>query len=345
MKILSIEHELPAHRLTNDWVLEQVRAHNRDTLTPAELGLAESRLARFFASAGTETRHALAEGESALALCVTAGKRALHAADVAPGDVDLLLYVGVCRGWTEPGMANVVQAELGLVNATCFDVVDACASWLRALQIVHTYLRAGVYRRALIVNCECAFVPYRDWQLASVDELDYRAAGWTAGEATTATVVSDDTPGDDYYFTFKNFGEHYALCMFPLAMAPQFGTAAIDARHAPMRFFAQSNELLKVTTRKVIETYESDGELRSRRHDIGFGHEASTKANLLIARHLGLPYERYVSTHARFGNTVSASVPLGMSVALQEGRLSRGDRVLVLVGASGITVGLASFTY
>ena len=65
----------------------------------------------------------------------------------------------------------------------------------------------------------------------------------------------------------------------------------------------------------------------------------------MIASKLGLPYERYVSTHADFGNTVSATVPLGMSVALSDGRLKRGERVLVMIGASGVTVGLASFTF
>jgi 3-oxoacyl-[acyl-carrier-protein] synthase III len=343
MKLLAIEHRLPARRITNEWVLAQVRAHNRDTLSATDLALVETRLRRFLASAGTVIRHVLEPHESALDLCLEAGRAALAAASVDPKEIDFVLYAGVCRGWLEPAMGTVVQAELGLVNATCFDIVDACASWLRALQVAHLYLRSGIHRRGLIVNCECALVPYRDWRLADVAELDYRAAGWTAGEAATATVVSDDVADDDFYFTFKSFGEHYALCMFPLEMAPQFGTAAVDARHAPMRFYAQSHELLTITARKVIETFEADDELRARRHDVGFGHEASAKASQLIARHL--PYVRYVSTHARFGNTVSATVPLGMSVALQEDRLHRGDRVLVLVGASGVTVGLASFTF
>jgi 3-oxoacyl-[acyl-carrier-protein] synthase III len=344
MKILSIEHALPARRITNDWVLEQVRIHNRETLSPSELELVEARLTRFLASAGTEVRYAVEKDERALDLCLNAGRAALATAGVGPNEIDFVLYVGVCRGWTEPAMANVVKPSSASATPPA-SIVDACASWLRALHVAHAYLRGGIYRRGLIVNCECAFVPYQDWTLATVDELDYRAAGWTAGEAATATVVSDDITDDDFYFTFKNFGEHYALCMFPLAMAPQFGTDAVDERHAPMRFFAQSHELLGVTSRKVIETYKADPVLQHRQHDIGFGHEASKKAVQLIARQLGLPYDHYVSTHARFGNTVSASVPLGMSIASKEGRLHRGDRVLVLVGASGITVGLASFTF
>ncbi|MEO6027312.1 MAG: hypothetical protein ABIR79_10650 [Candidatus Binatia bacterium] len=146
MKILSIEHALPARRLTNAWVRERVQASNRDTLSPDDLALVDAKLMRFFASAGTEIRYAVDEHESAPDLCLSAGRAALDTAGMAPADVELLLYVGVCRGWIEPAMANVVESELGLVNATCFDVVDACASWLRAMQIAHRYLCSGVVK-------------------------------------------------------------------------------------------------------------------------------------------------------------------------------------------------------
>jgi 3-oxoacyl-[acyl-carrier-protein] synthase III len=345
VKILTIRHAIPSRRITNDWVLGKLREHNAARFPPDQWALAEARVLRFLDGAGTQVRYALDDGERAIDFALDAGRRALSDAGLSPGDLDFLLYVGVCRGWTEPAMANVVQAELGLTNATCFDVVDACASWLRGLQIAHTYLRSGIYRCGMIVNCECSFVPYRDWDLASLEEIEYRAAGWTAGEAATATIVNDDNPNDDFHFVFKNFGEHYGLCMFPLAMVGDYVTGPLDERHVPMRFFASSRELFALTTKKVIETYEADPILRNGRYDIGFGHEASARIAEIIARKLGLPAEGYVRTHAQYGNTVSASVPLGMSLALQEKRLQRGHRVLVVVGASGITVGIASFAF
>ena len=85
-----------------------------------------------------------------------------------------------------------------------------------------------------------------------------------------------------------------------------------------MRLFSLSSELLTATSRRLIETFSMDPRLRTGEYDIGFGHEASVKVNRMIAKQLRLPYERYVSTHAQFGNTVSATVPLGFSVALAD---------------------------
>jgi 3-oxoacyl-[acyl-carrier-protein] synthase III len=303
------------------------------------------RAARFLENAGTVDRYGLAEGERAIDFTMAAGRKALSDTGLRPGDLDFLIYVGVGRGWTEPAMANAVQAELGLVNATCFDVVDACASWLRGLQIAHSFVRGGTYRRGMIVNCECGFVPYHDWRLKDLDELDYRVAGWTAGEAATATIVTEDNVEDDFHFVFKNFGEYFRLCMFPLSVVAEYLPGEPDDRYEPMRFFALPRELFSKTVKKVVEVFSADPVLRSGRYDVGFGHEASAKIAEVIARQLGMPYKGYFPTYARYGNTVSATVPLGMSLALQEKKLKRGDKVLVIVGASGITVGLASFTF
>lgn len=345
MKILAVKHAIPGLAISNEFVLEAVRAANRDRFSREELETIERRLLRFLEAAGTRVRYRLAPGETAIEFALEAGRTALQDARVRPESVDLLLYAGVNRGWVEPATANVIQHELGLVNATCFDVVDACASWLRALQVAHTYLRAGVYRSAMIVNCECGTPTYRDWKLHSLDDLEHRAGEWTIGEASTATVLTADAQDDDYYFVFRNYGAGVTLCMYPLPDVGDFLVGAPDARLTPLRFFALSSELLSSVSQRVADVFLADPQLAGRSYDIGFGHEASTRINRLLAKRLGLPYERYVSTHERYGNTISASVPLGMSLALEEGRLERGDRVLVLVGAAGITVGLATFTF
>ena len=93
--------------------------------------------------------------------------RALDAAKLAPSDVDFLVYGGVGRAFIEPAMVNVIQAKLGLANATGFDIVDGCASWLRGLQIAHALFATGTYRRGLIVNCECGFGRYIDHTAAT----------------------------------------------------------------------------------------------------------------------------------------------------------------------------------
>jgi 3-oxoacyl-[acyl-carrier-protein] synthase III len=304
-----------------------------------------SRVARGLATAGTDVRYHLADGENAFGLVARATRAALARAGLAPGDVDLLIYSGVGRGWIEPAMMNPVQRELGLANATGFDVMDACASWLRGVHVAHTFLRAGVYRNAVVVNCEAGiFRQHSDWQFDRVEDLEHRFAAFTIGEAATATVLTNESPDDDFYFSFKTFGEHFARCIIPLAGARDYLPGSPDPRLAAGRFFALSTELFVAVTELIVTTWKADPRLDGGRYDVAFGHEASEKLSADITKACGV-HDVYFPTHARFGNTVSASIPLAMSVAAEEGRLRRGDRVVILVGSAGISVGFATFTY
>src|SRR5262249_55525849 len=108
---------------------------------------------------------------------------------------------------------------------------------------------------------------------------------------------------------------------------------------------SMSRRLLTIAADKIVDMFQSDPMLQGRTYDICFGHAASKRAEEGVLRRIGFPVEDYFGTHAIFGNTVSASVPLGMSVALETGRLRRGQRVLVIVAAGGIVVGLGRFTF
>jgi 3-oxoacyl-[acyl-carrier-protein] synthase III len=345
MRILSVQHSVPSRRITNDWILQQIRDRNVKRLPPEQLALVERGVKDFLAASGTENRYGLADGEKNLDLALDAGRRALTEAEVRPDDVDLLIFAGVVRGWIEPSTANTFQHELGLTRATCFDVLDGCASWLRALSVAHAYMRAGTYRRAMIVNCERLSQCYEHWEFSGTEELEYRPAIYTVGDASTATVLAATDEEDDYFFTFRNFGQYADLCVAPLASAVDFVHDPNDPRYRPMKFYSLSRELLGITIKKIIEEFENEPKLRDGEYDVIFGHEASEKASRLIGRQLGLPYDRYVATHREYGNTIAACVPLGMSLAIHDGRLKRGDRVLVMIGSAGITIGFATFTF
>jgi 3-oxoacyl-[acyl-carrier-protein] synthase III len=344
MRIQTVEHEIPSRCVTNADVLEEFRHQNAARLAPAELELLEERIQKFLALAGTQTRYILADHERAIDLACAAGERALASARLDASEVEFLIFAGVGRGWIDPSMANVFTHQLSLRNATCFDVVDGCASWLRALHVANAYLRGGVYRTGLIINCESAFRGYSDFEFDSVEDIEHRFAMFTIGEAATATVVvADET--SDYYSTFRNHGEYYNLCMLGFENLQTFLPEPMDPRCQPRKFFALSRELIPMASRKALELFESDPELNRRTYDICFTHAASERASKLVVERLGIPWSRHVSTHPSYGNTVSASIPLAMSLAHADGRLVRGSKVLAIVGSAGITVGFAAFTY
>ncbi len=133
--------------------------------------------------------------------------------------------------------------------------------------------------------------------------------------------------------------------MIPLANMDDFLPSKPDPRYAASQFFSLSRELVVTTVKKIAEVYAADPHFSKRCYDIAFGHEASQKASEVLVKHLHIPPGIYYSVHPRYGNCVSASVPLGMSLAYQEGRLRRGDKTLIVVGSAGVSVGLSSFTF
>jgi 3-oxoacyl-[acyl-carrier-protein] synthase III len=302
-------------------------------------------MSRFFDLCGTQVRYKQQPGSRALDYVLEAARGAIDSAGVPPQEIDLLIYCGVGRGFLEPATANVVQAELGLSRATCFDILDACAGWLRAVQVAHSFLARGAYRCALIVNCECSLESFLHYDVEDRDDFERRLAAFTIGEAATATVVRAGEEPDDFYFLFKTYGEHYALCMIPLPNAMDYLPAGADNHHVANKFYSRSREIITASVKKIVEHFHADEHLRQWDYDIAFPHAASEAASQLVCRQLGVGADRYFGIHAQYGNTVSASVPLAMSLAIESGRLRRGDKVLVVIGSAGMSVGFATFTF
>lgn len=344
MRIAAVKHSVPSRRVTNETIIETLRAQNSGRYRNGELDRIEQRTRAFLRSGGTETRYYRTDGEVSSQFLLSAARDALQAAGIDPLDVGFIVYVGVGRGWLEPAMANLVQAELKCANATSFDVLDACASWLRGLQIAQGFLAGGAYRVGLVVNCECNIRELLDFDIEDEDALDRKLASFTVGEAATATVVTRSDDGDDFYFKFTSYGDHLRLCMIALDNAGEFMSDAKRGGHFPGQFVAHSRELVKVAIEKAVEVYRSDPQLNGFDYDLIVSH-AIGAACWSVGRMLRLPMDRYFDTHPRFGNTVSASVPLALSLALGEQRLKRGDRVLAIVPSAGFTMAYARFKF
>jgi 3-oxoacyl-[acyl-carrier-protein] synthase III len=331
--------------VSNQDLIEEVLNRSRENLSTADLSKIERRIKRFFKMSGTETRFHRKIGEKALDFAVEAGKKALKKAGVQPEDVDLLIYAGVGRGWVEPATANLFHSELGLKRATCFDVLDACASWIRALSIAKTFIDQAVYKTVMILNCEFNFREYANFELGKVEELDNFFSAFTIGEAATATLVTSDSqaPDKDTLFSFRTWGEKHGLCKILLPNAENYSRDMNGLK--PLSFFTAPGELLSFTMRKLVAHFRETKAFASQTYDLVIGHAVSSTATKTVCRLAGLDTDRVFETHQRFGNTVSATLPLALSVAEDEGRLKRGMKVLLLMGSAGVTTGIVSFEY
>jgi len=344
MKISSVAHALPSRRVTNQELIEAVIETSRIHFREQDLRLLETSLRRSLRVAGTEIRFLRANGEKAADLGFRAGRDALRAASLDPAQVDLLIYAGVGRGWIEPAMANLFQSELHLHRATCFDVMDACASWLRSLFIAQSFIDSGIYKTIMVLNCECNFKEYASFEIKSIDDLRTSFSAFTIGEAATATILSDEGLQHSINISFKTWGEKHDLCKIPLPHAAEFSNNGCGSG-TPMHFFTAPTELLSFTIQQLVAHVREANVLSRYEYDIVIGHTVSTAVSSAVASQLKIDRGRIFETHNRFGNTVSASLPLALSVAEMEGRLRRGMRVLLLMGSAGVSTAVCSFVY
>ena len=345
MKILSISYALPSLKVSNEELIARVVEKNKNSLSSKELQKLVEKMKRFFKMSGTMVRYHRKIGERALDFALQAGNKAMEKAGVKREDVDLLIYAGVGRGWMEPATANLFQSELGLKSATCFDVLDACASWIRSLDIAKAFLSQKVYKLIMVLNCEFNFNEYANFDIKNSDELESSFSAFTIGEAATATILTASDSEDDSHFSFKTWGEKAGLCKIPLPNAAEFTPANEMNGVRPMSFFTVPGELLTFTIRKLVGHARGCRPLANRVHDILIGHAVNVPTTRKVVELLNIDQNIVFETHPRFGNTVSAALPLAMAVAEAEGKLVRGMRVLMLMGSAGVSTAVGSFTY
>jgi len=342
MRIRSVACSMPERIVTNDEVLAIVERESSPYLKNNTEKLLK-RFRKLLRISGTEERRWRSEGEFSRDFAKKAVAMALERAELKPLDIDLLLYVGVGRGWLEPCMATFFQHECGIRNATGFDILDACLSWLRALHISYNFLKNGVYKNILILNAEFNY-EFNSWATHGIDEVDYRFAQMTIGEAATAMVLSSGDSAVEPFFVFRTDPALHDLCKIPLPQINAFSDSERCPRLDPLVFFAYSTELMFSANEMIPNLYFDTPEFRKRGCDILFGHSASKKVMDHISRRLGY-LKQTVNLYNTIGNVVSASIPAAMAIALEQGRLERGMEMLLVMGSAGFSAGIAHMVY
>ncbi|HHQ49437.1 MAG TPA: 3-oxoacyl-ACP reductase [Acidobacteria bacterium] len=347
MRIESVKAAYPSRVVSNDDVLEMVSEHSEASLGD-ELGEALKRIKFYLHYSGSNTRNWLAEGERPIDFVATAVESALAQAGVAADEIDVVVYVGIGRGFLEPGGAYHVAAALGLTRAHCFDVIDACMSWTRAMQLVQSLFRGSEYRRALVVNAE--FNMYRGgaiypavFKLPSVDAVEWTFPSFTLGEAATATVVEaeDDHP---WRFEYSSRPDLADLCNIPIHGHEGYGVGSDRiARNGVGRFTSFGFDLHAEGNPEIIEVYRRLGVPREEIAAV-YTHASSQREWSKMAEEVGIG-DRVWHIYSKAGNVVSASVPAAIASSIEAGRVERGDRLVGWVGSAGMSFCAYSFIY
>lgn len=284
---------------------------------------------------GIKSRRVASEGETTCDLAEAAARRALDAAGRTASDVDLIIVATTTPDRIFPSTACLLQKRLDVHGCPAFDVQAVCTGFVYALDVAEKFIRTGAARCALVVGAE-TMSRIIDWSDRGTCVLFGDGAGAVVLEPSDETgILSTHLHAD---------GSYEDLLYVPGGVSVSGGLPQGDDAFVKMR----GNETFRVAVntlgRIVDETLTANGLEKS---DIDWlvPHQANIRIIQATARKLSMPMERVVVTVDTHGNTSAASVPLAMDVAVRDGRIKRGETVLLEAFGGGFTWGSILLKY
>ena len=288
------------------------------------------------ARTGIRERHVAAEGETTSDLAYQASLRALEAAGVEAGDLDLIIMGTTTPDLIFPSAACLLQHKLGANGCPAFDVNAACSGFIYALTVADKFIRSGAARTALVVGSE-TLTRMLDWNDRGTCVLFGDGAGAVVLKADAETgILSTHMHAD---------GGKKELLWNPVGVSVGFKP---EEHNAGVRVLMTGNEVFKHAVKAldsvVDEALDANG-LDKHQLDWLVPHQANLRIIEATAKRLDMPMDRVIVTVDKHGNTSSASVPLALDQAVRSGQIQRGQLVLLEAFGGGFTWGSALLRY
>ena len=284
---------------------------------------------------GIGKRHVAAEGETTCDLAEVASRAAMSQAHVGPEDIDLIIVATTTPDRVFPSTACMLQERLGNRGCTAFDVQAVCTGFVYALGVADKFIRSGSHRCALVVGAET---------LSRIIDWTDRTTCVLFGDGAGAVVLqAQDEPGVVATHLHAD-GSYKDLLTVPAGVSQGYDVLQDKEAFIQMR----GNEVFRVAVNTlgqiVDETLEKNGLVKA---DIDWlvPHQANVRIINATARKLGLPMDHVVQTIEEHGNTSAASIPLALDVAVRDGRIKRGNKLLLEAFGGGFTWGSALIDY
>lgn len=309
-KIIGTGSYLPAHVLTNAELAKRIETS--DEWIVERTGIRE--------------RHIAGEGELTSDLALKAAERAIEAAGIEVGEIDLIVVATTTADRVFPSVACILQAKLGLENrCPAFDVQAVCSGFVYAVATANAFIRSGQARTALVIGAET---------LSRITDWSDRSNCILWGDGAGAVILQASTePG--IISTHIHADGRYQDLLFV-----DGGVSLKTEGACHMRMSGNAVFKMAVNTLDAIvdETLEVNGLQKS---DIDWlvPHQANIRIIQATGKKLGLTPERVVITVDRHGNTSAASIPLALDTAVRDGRIKKGELVLMEAFGGGFTWG------
>ena len=278
---------------------------------------------------GIRARHLAEPDVTASQLAYEASVRAIEAAGCRPADIDLVIVATSTPDYIFPSTAALLQARLGITNGgAAFDLQAVCAGFAYALATAEKFIRSGSNKRALVVGAE-VFSRILDWNDRGTCVLFGDGAGAVVLEAS-------EKPGILATALHADGGHNPILCVpGQINRGSVIGDPFLRMDGQAVFKFA-----VKVLSEVAREVTEQAG-LSLDAVDWLIPHQANIRIMQATGKRLGVPMERVIATVAQHGNTSAASIPLALDQAVRDGRIQRGQRLLLEGVGGGFTWGAA----
>ncbi len=274
---------------------------------------------------GIKFRHLAGPDETTATLATDAARHALDAAGMTPADIDLIIVATATPDQTFPASATIVQHNLGAYGGVAFDVAAVCSGFLYAFSVAESMIRAGSAQNALVIGSE-TFSRILDWEDRTTCVLFGDGAGAVvlSGEVGERGVLATKLHAD---------GRHNQLLYVD-------GGPSTTGTVGKLRMKGQEVFRHAVTNLAGVmhETLDAAG-VSPEAVDWVVPHQANARIIDATVRKLGLQPDKVVRTVDQHANTSAASVPLALDVAVRDGRIKRGDIVVLEAMGGGFTWG------
>ncbi len=276
---------------------------------------------------GIRQRHIAAEGENTSDLAAAAGRKAMENAGLEVGDIDLIIVATTTPDMTFPATAAVVQQKLGMHHGAAFDIQAVCSGFVYAVATADSYLKNGLGRRALVIGAETA---------SRILDWNDRTTCVLFGDGAGAAVMELGKSGEDrgVLATALRSDGHFWNKLYTDG-GPSSTRSMGHIRMEGKEVFKHAVGMITDVVYKVLaDTGHTIEDL-----DWFVPHQANKRIIDGAGVKLGLPPEKVVVTVDRHANTSAASVPLALNTAVSDGRIKRGDLVMIEAMGGGFTWG------
>ena len=286
---------------------------------------------------GIGERRIAAQGETTVDLAVPAARRAMQAAGVDPDEIDLIVFGTTTPDQVFPNCGALLQDRLGIRNCPAFSVEAACSSFIYALSVADKFIKLGDAKCALVIGAE-TLSRIVDWSDRSTAILFGDGAGAVVLKtADEAGIISTHLHTDGFY-------KDLLYC----PVGPSKGFHPDEQGRIPAFIHMAGNEVFKIAVKSlgaiVDETLAANG-LDKSAIDWLIPHQANIRIIQATAKKLEMSMDKVIVTVEQHGNTSAASVPMALDAGVRDGRVKRGDLILLEAFGGGLTWGSALIRY